>query len=435
MLNLQEQCPNTLRKTLNVGKSVGLVVGSVLGSGLMILPGITYYQVGVHSFYCWLGMGLLIIPFLFVFSRIMIKYPSAGGLVNLVYLILGDKIGLAITYAIILSLIMLVPIVAVIGANYVCYIGNFNANYNIFIAWILLFIFTVINTFDTKISLKIQGVTSILLLFLLFIIILATLSGSSEKFFQKVIINFSEDDIKKIWSGMTLVFWAFLGWENLSFTTEEYKNIKCDFNYVIIFSYLIMMFLYLGLSAGVIISLDTNNPTTISAPLAEAAHVAMGSYSGIAVAIIAVLIMLININAWVWGPSRLVFDAGRKNILPSIFAKLNNNFTPYYALHGLLFLYTLALVLIFFIGQEFITLSIKQVNCVFLILYLLTVVAYIKESDTIYSKIIGLFTAVSILFFLQKFGIYLILPSIFFIIYVIVIPFFRKSASQCKEAK
>lgn len=134
MANYELQSLKGLRKNLNLGRSIGLVIGSVLGSGLMILPGLVYNLAGVYSFYSWLGMGIIIIPFLFVFSRIMVKHPSAGGLVNIIYIILGKKIGVSITYTLIISLVMLVPIVAIIGANYLCYIGGFPSYANVLLA-------------------------------------------------------------------------------------------------------------------------------------------------------------------------------------------------------------------------------------------------------------------------------------------------------------
>lgn len=414
MAEYEVQHLKVLRKNLSLGRSVGLVIGSVLGSGLMILPGLVYNQVGVYSFYSWLGMGLIIIPFLYVFTQIMTKYPSAGGLVNVIYLVLGNRIGLSITYTLIISLIMLVPIVAIIGANYLCYLFNLPSYANIFAAWALLSLFTFLNTFDTKISLRIQGIASIVLIFLLCFIVAISLYGSNDRLFENLSVkNFELSDIKHILLGMTIVFWAFLGWENLSFTTEEFKNIKKDFNIIIISSYLLMMFLYLGLSAGVISLLDVNNPKTISAPLAEVARLSLGSISGITVAGVAFLIMLININAWVWGPSRLVYDAGRKKILPPYLATLNQHHTPSNALYALLILYTLVLGLFYVLGQEFIVIPIKQVNCVFLFLYLLSVVAYIKENViSLYAKIVSLFTAAIITIFLSSFGYYLILPIV-----------------------
>ena len=133
------------------------------------------------------------------------------------------------------------------------------------------------------------------------------------------------DSIYLVILGMNLVFWAFLGWENLSFATEEFVDIKKDFNKVIVISFLIMMFLYLGLSASVVALLDKESMQTVMVPLAAVAHEVLGSYSAYVVAGVAFLILLININAWVWGPSRLMYDSGRKKIIPEFFAKLNHN--------------------------------------------------------------------------------------------------------------
>lgn len=354
-------------------------------------------------------------PFLYIFMIIMIEHPSAGGLVNVTYLLLGDKIGLFITYLIIFSLVLLVPIVGIIGANYICYLLNINNNLNILIAWFLLFFFTLINTLDTKISLRIQGISSILLLFFLFTIIIISLSGSTYKFIDKLIdIPFNYNNFEKIWIGMTLVFWAFLGWENLSFTTEEFENIKRDFKRVVMLSFIIMMCLYLGLSAGVITWLDSSSSRTMSAPLAEVIYVALGYRSGIAAAIIAVLIMLININAWVWGPSRLVYDAGRKKIIPDKLANLNRHHSPHYALYILFIFYTISLLLIYLMGDKFMLIAIKQVNCIFLLLYILSIMGYLKSCNTLFHKTVGSLAMGLFILFLLQFGLYLILPVIFF---------------------
>jgi amino acid efflux transporter len=215
---------------------------------------------------------------------------------------------------------------------------------------------------------------------------------------------------------MTLVFWAFLGWENLSFTTEEFKNIKRDFKRVVMLSFIIMMCLYLGLSAGVITWLDSSSSRTMSAPLAEVIYVALGYRSGIAVAIIAVLIMLININAWVWGPSRLVYDAGRKKIIPDKLANLNRHHSPHYALYILFIFYTISLLLIYLMGDKFMLIAIKQVNCIFLLLYILSIMGYLKSCNTLFHKTVGLLAMGLFILFLLQFGLYLILPVIFFVL-------------------
>jgi amino acid efflux transporter len=215
---------------------------------------------------------------------------------------------------------------------------------------------------------------------------------------------------------MTLVFWAFLGWENLSFTTEEFENIKRDFKRVVMLSFIIMMCLYLGLSAGVITWLDSSSSRTMSAPLAEVIYVALGYRSGIAVAIIAVLIMLININAWVWGPSRLVYDAGRKKIIPDKLANLNRHHSPHYALYILFIFYTISLLLIYLMGDKFMLIAIKQVNCIFLLLYILSIMGYLKSCNTLFHKTVGLLAMGLFILFLLQFGLYLILPVIFFVL-------------------
>lgn len=127
---------------------------------------------------------------------------------------------------------------------------------------------------------------------------------------------------------MVLIFWAFLGWENLSFTSEEFVNINVDLPTAVVLSFLIMMALYLTLSLSVIGILSPDSMNTIQVPLAEVIGKTLGNKYGHFVAVIGTLVMIINLNAWVWGPSRLLFDCGRKNILPRIFVSLGKHQTP-----------------------------------------------------------------------------------------------------------
>ncbi|MBW1650776.1 MAG: APC family permease [Deltaproteobacteria bacterium] len=401
-----------LKKTINNLKAISLIIGSVLGSGLMILPGLVYKNVGAISFYSWLLMGIIIIPFLYVFIKLTLQFPSAGGLVNIINEIFGIDFYHTFSYLTLLSTIILVPVVAVIGANYVGYLFNLTSQQIVFIAAFLLIITTLLNIFDTNLVLKIQGISALLLLLLLFIIIITSSKIAFPQFAIKLsAVNLlSKETFASTAIGIWFVFWAFLGWENLSFTTEEFTNIKKDLPKATVISYCVMMFLYLGLSISVVGLLSQQSQIAAQVPLAEVITHTFGAKYGKIVAVVGVLIMLINLNAWVWGPSRLLYDCGRKKILPAVFSRLTKKQTPAVSLLTLLIMYLLILGYMLISKTYELDNLIKLVNANFMSLYLFSSICFIKHSVKIKDKAIGYIAMLLMASIICFCGLYILFP-------------------------
>ena len=53
---------NKLKKTLSISQAVGLGITIVVGSGLLLLPGLAYQDAGASSIYVWVICALLVTP-------------------------------------------------------------------------------------------------------------------------------------------------------------------------------------------------------------------------------------------------------------------------------------------------------------------------------------------------------------------------------------
>ncbi len=60
-----------------------MAVGSVLGSGILVLPAVTAEQAGPASLISWVVMSILAIPLAFSLGRLATRVPSAGGIAAL----------------------------------------------------------------------------------------------------------------------------------------------------------------------------------------------------------------------------------------------------------------------------------------------------------------------------------------------------------------
>jgi len=140
-----------------------------------------------------------------------------------------------------------------------------------------------------------------------------TLSGKGH-------LNYSD-----LWHTTALLFWAFIGWENLSFSMEEFKNPSKTIPGVYWLSFVLVIALYMSL--------------TITSIGAEVSGVSVKGASGLTSLVgrtpigalqIVIMVVVITANAcaWVMGASRLYYASGRDGILPSFVGKLTGKAFP-----------------------------------------------------------------------------------------------------------
>jgi amino acid efflux transporter len=397
----------TLAPKVDFYHSISLIVGSVLGSGLVILPGLVYQKVGAISLYSWVVMSVIIIPFVYIITKVSRNHPSAGGVITFINERCGKSFGVPINYMIMVSMIFLVPVVSIIASNYLSFFGEFSFNEKLLIAFSLLTTSTLLNIYRINHLLKMQGVGAMLLFVLLLVLIVTSFGQSYERTLFE--LKYKSTHIDSLWTGMTIIFWAYLGWENLSFLTEEFIDIKRFLIPASIASYLIMVFLYVGLSIAVIGLLDQHDQFTSIAPLAELSLLVFGKFGGISVTTIICLIMALNVNAWVWGPSRLVYAAGRQGVLFKALGHTNDKGVPANSLLFLLFCYFIVFLFMYIYKSCNMDMLIVQINANFILLYILTVFSFIKFYRGVIDRGVGWISIWLMSYFFIEFGKYAIM--------------------------
>jgi amino acid transporter len=205
--------------------------------------------------------------------------------------------------------------------------------------------------------------------------------GSNFDFLRSGLAVFSETITGKgslhygnLWRTSALLFWAFIGWENVSFSLEEFKSPKKSIPQVFWMSYLVVIVLYLGI--------------TITSIGAEASGVSTKGASGLTSLVdrnpmgffqmaIMVLVIPANAIAWVLGASRLYYASGRDGILPSFLGRLSPNGIPLNSLLLSFVVYTVAILAACVLKVSIATL-VLLVSQNFLMLYLVSIFAYWK---------------------------------------------------------
>ena len=111
----------SLRKAITLRHAVALYVSSVLGSGVLVLPGLAAQVAGPASLAAWVLLGLASYPFAFTFASLSARNPESGGVYAFAREAFGRHAAAAAGWLFGLWFIAGAPAVTLIAASYLGY--------------------------------------------------------------------------------------------------------------------------------------------------------------------------------------------------------------------------------------------------------------------------------------------------------------------------
>jgi APA family basic amino acid/polyamine antiporter len=150
-------------------------------------------------------------------------------------------------------------------------------------------------------------------------------------------LNFSQyfkaPSLEGVFSAATLVFFAYLGFENIAQISEETKNPSKTVPTALLLSIIITTFIYILVSISVINLASWQELAASRAPLALAASKVLGDKAFTLISIFALLATTGTSLGLLISSSRLVYGMARENSLPKILARIHSKRkTPYFAI-------------------------------------------------------------------------------------------------------
>jgi amino acid efflux transporter len=302
---------HSLKKAIKLRNAVALYASSVLGSGVLILPGLAAQIAGPGSILAWILLSLASYPFAFTFASLSTRRPESGGVYSFAKEAFGLQIATVAGWLFALWVITGAPAVALIAASYLGYAFPLNRAETFLLGFGIFFTAFVVNYRGIVVSNKVQLATigSIIALLLAAII--------SSSLFVKV-QNFSPflpSGLVPVGTAAALIFWSYLGYENVSNVGEEFENPKRDFRRSIILSVVLISALYTCVAFVTIGTLAYKAGGSI-APFAVILSNVLGKYGAAGTAILAVFIIFGTVNAYTTGMSRVFYAASKDGAFP-----------------------------------------------------------------------------------------------------------------------
>jgi amino acid efflux transporter len=305
--------PHRLTKTLGLAPAIGLAITMVVGSGLLVLPGLAYAASGSAAIYAWLISALAAVPILVILARLGAELPDAGGIAAYVRAAFGWRLGAATEILILGTLPGGAAIIIAGGQYFAALIGAGEGSPWVAVgAAILLLAATGINLMGVRMTGKVQQWLAAGL-----VLLLAGAAALALLFGDRVGAGIAAP---AQWAGgvpvVPLVFFAFVGWELMSFTSEEFADPARDFPRMIAASFVIVVLLYALVAIAVQMVLPAHDARVTATPIVALVDTVAGAASGRLVSALGYLIVGANLVGVALAFSRLTFASARAGLLP-----------------------------------------------------------------------------------------------------------------------
>lgn len=356
---------SNLKRTIGLPQAVALYIGAVLGSGVLLGPGLAAQMAGPASLIAWGFMTLLILPMALAMGLLAAKFPNAGGVSHFVHLAFGSRAGVLVGWFFLLSIPIGAPVAALTGAGYMTAAMGWNETTRIGIAIVMLLVGLITNWFGMQLAGKIQIAVVISIIAVLTFAIIAAAPEIQMIHFTP----FMPHGWTSIGQAAAILFWCFIGWEAVSHLSEEFKDPRQAAIRGVVIAAIIVGVLYF-LTALATVGTQSYLLGGSDASLVWIISRLLGSWGAVLAGVTGVFICTATIIVYIGASSRVAFALSRQQYAPRWMSILSPTYnTP---VGGILFLGVCFGLIIVLYATHIVSLTtlIQLPNATFILTYL-----------------------------------------------------------------
>jgi len=338
--------PDLLRE-LNVWHATAIVAGTIIGSGIFLVPAEMMQAVGSAKlvYLAWIVGGLLSFFGALTYAELGALRPWAGG----EYVYVRDGYGPlpAFLYAWTWFLIAKPASIATITTGLVRVLGNFPSFNYLPRPWIGLghgFVITygqlfaiaatvlisALNYIGIRKAGNFQLVFTVLKVAMIVVIIIAGFSAEAGTW-----SNFSttfagaKGGMTGFMVALVAALWAYDGWNDLNMVSGEVRNPERSIPVALIAGVAVVAVLYMGVNAAVQYTMTASQVAVAAVPASAATQVAIGIWGAVLVSFGMALSMLVTLNGTIMSGGRIPFAVARDGYFFKALAQVHPRFhTP-----------------------------------------------------------------------------------------------------------
>jgi APA family basic amino acid/polyamine antiporter len=331
---------NELSRTLRERDLLFLFVGSVIGSGIFLTPGLIQRQVGGSvglALMVWVIGGVMSLLGALTYAELAAANPEAGGL----YCYIRDAFGRlpAFLYGWSLLLVIASGTIAALGHAFTTYLQEIIPLSPVGAAIatpLMIAVVTVVNIWGTRKSSNVQNVTTILKAGFIVVLgaVLLALGFSKGSFQDAHPAAIAHPPsafalVSGVGLAMITVLWAYEGWQFGTYSAGEVVDPQHCFPRTFLFGSLILMGLYLFAVIAYLVALGPAQAAASDTIAASAARAVIGPWAAKLVAAAILVSTFSSTNSVMLTAPRVFFAMANDNLFFKKLAEVSPRFgTP-----------------------------------------------------------------------------------------------------------
>jgi len=319
-----------LKKELGLLSVFSIAAGSMISSGLFVLPGLAFEKAGPATILSYALASVLMIPVMFSQAELATAMPKSGGSYFYIERSMGPLAGTVAGFTNWFS-IALKSAFALVGIGALCSVvfpGIGTQGIKV-VAIVACLFFSLLNIVGTK---KAGGLQTVLALALLIIIGLYSLGGI-QSLNALNYTPFMSSGLQSVFAVAGMVFVSYGGLTKVASISEEVHNPSRNLPWGMFLAFGIVSMLYILVVFVTVGVVEEKLLSGSLVPLSLGAEIAIGRWGMILVDVGALFAFATTANAGILSASRSPMAMSRDGLLPELFSKTNSRFaTPHFAI-------------------------------------------------------------------------------------------------------
>lgn len=315
-----------LKKELSLLEVTLVGIGNILGAGIYVLMGQAAGLAGNMVWFSFMFAGATAALSALSYMELASMYPRAGAEYEFVKRAFGERVGLFVGLLVIYFVVITSSAVALgFGRYFSSLFGN-----GYLAGAIGLFIFlSFIMVYGIKESARLAILISLIEVSGLLIVIYTGFPYLGT-------VNYLEaPDLAGIFEASTLIFFAFLGFEDIVRLSQETKEAEKTTPKALLIAIFFTVFLYMCVAVTAVSVLDYQVLGLSGVPLADVVAVSLGDDAFVLMSWIALLSTMNTVLVVMLGGSRIVYGMAHGGSLPESLSRVHASYhTPWVAILG-----------------------------------------------------------------------------------------------------
>lgn len=301
--------------TLGLVPASAIYIAAVLGTGMLFLPTLAIAAAGPASLLAMTAVLILSVPLAGTFAALASRYPDSGGVASFVRRALGPTAARMAGYWFFFGVIIGSPIVGLLAGDYLVALFGGERWLVVPVAALMMIPPFIPNLFGFTVSSRVQLVlTGALVAIVVLVLVLAAPAAEPRNF---------EPFMPQGWAGVgaaiSLLVWAFAGWEAVTHVAAEFKNPRRTIPLATIIALVVVGVAYLALQVVTVAVLGTNGASS-TVPMLDMVSLTAPGVGPWIVTLVAVVVSLGVLNMYFGAFAKLGAALARDGDLPRWFA-------------------------------------------------------------------------------------------------------------------